>query len=329
MNHCTSNITENSSKETKMWKFLGAIIFVSAIISSCDPGAPEPSTPTQSTGEKIEGCTDQMAQNYNSQADYDDCSCQYTGFTAMPTPPSTAEKNVLIEDFTGEWCGWCVDATVIIDQLRAQHPGRILVSAIHQGDFLANDFSIALINKFQPPGFPSGLVDRRITPPISRGIWESQTLLSLSNEAVVGMAVETKEKDANTIQGLVHVDFKQDLSNFKYRLHIYAIENNIPSVRQQNYYNQLAGSESHPYFNKPRILPTSEYTHHDVLRSIVGNHEITGKALSNDGVFTRKFEFNHSSFNKENIEFLVFVTDFQENNVLNVFSVKAGETLSW
>lgn len=31
-------------------------------------------------------------------------------------------KKVMLEDFTGTWCGWCPEGTVIVEQLQAANP---------------------------------------------------------------------------------------------------------------------------------------------------------------------------------------------------------------
>ena len=89
---------------------------------SCDSTEDEPVPEVT-----VAGCTDPQASNYQANATEEDCSCLYDGFTAVGSPPTNVEKNVFLEEFTGEWCGWCVDATVRVEQIIADNPEEYLL----------------------------------------------------------------------------------------------------------------------------------------------------------------------------------------------------------
>ncbi len=300
------------------------LIAFAIFLWACDSGGEDPDN---NPDEKVEGCTDPAATNYNSAANYDDCNCQYDGFSGIGAAPASAVKNVLIEEFTGEWCGWCVDGTVVVEELMHANPGRVFTSAIHQGDFMENDLTRPLMTLFGASSFPSGVIDRK-GGALGRNLWAGRTSLGLNETAKAHLAIETK-LNGETLEGVVHVDFKEDLSAGDYRLLIYITESGIPAVRQSNYYNGLAGAESHPYYNKPSVLSGTEFIHNFVLRKSVGLASIPEKALKGDGTFTRKFDVDLSQYNKENIEVLAVIADKSFLNAVNVYGVKAGQTASW
>lgn len=62
------------------------------------------------------------------------------GAIAQPTFVSTApaNKNVVLEEYTGINCGYCPDGHKIANQIAAANPGRVVLINIHQGGF-AND----------------------------------------------------------------------------------------------------------------------------------------------------------------------------------------------
>ncbi len=71
------------------------------------------------------------------------------------------EKNIVFEEGTGTWCGWCPRGTVFMDWLRINHPDRAMLIAVHDGDDMSfaeydNNYSLLV------SGFPSGLVSRKI-----------------------------------------------------------------------------------------------------------------------------------------------------------------------
>ncbi len=279
-------------------------------------------------GDSALGCTDPKAANHNPEATVDDCNCEYTGFTAIGTPPAEAVKNVIIEEFTGEWCGWCVDGTYRIETLIEDYPGRVFTTAIHQGDFLETDLTRPLMERFGASFFPSGVVDRKIGA-LSREIWEGRTIAGLAEVAKVDIAIETQFAAGNMLEGVIHVDFKENLNGATQRVIVYIVENGISALAQQNYYANLGSAREHPYYSLPRTLNGEDFTHNFVLRDIAGNFEIADKAIRNEGVFKRKFSIDVSGYNQANLQVIALVVDSELKNSLNVIGVDAGSTVDW
>ena len=63
------------------------------------------------------------------------CSRVAEGDRLIYVPPASAERNVLIEDFTGQRCVNCPAATKKIEELHSQYGDRIIPVAIHSGPF--------------------------------------------------------------------------------------------------------------------------------------------------------------------------------------------------
>ncbi len=89
------------------------------------------------------------------------------------TPADSVVKKVLLEDYTGHKCPNCAGAAITSHDLQNAYPGRIIVLAVHAGDFakpvpgslfdadyrteagnIWNDF-------FGVQAYPSGMVDRK------------------------------------------------------------------------------------------------------------------------------------------------------------------------
>jgi len=276
----------------------------------------------------ILGCTDPLAANFESTATADACNCIYDGFTAIGNPPATALRNVLIEEFTGEWCGWCVDGTYIIETLMENNPGRVFTTAIHQGDFLQTGLTQTLSEQFNASFYPSGVVDRKLGA-ISRELWAGRTSLGLNEVAKAGIAIETKLIDASNLEGVVHVDFKENLVGNAFNLVLYVTESGIAASAQQNYYSFLSGQRDHPYYSKNRVLGGSEFTHNFVLRKEVASFEISPKAIKGEGVFTRKFSLNIGGYQNENVEIIAMIVDGDLENMLNVAGVGVEKVYNW
>lgn len=71
----------------------------------------------------------------------------------------TVERRVVMEEFTGTWCGWCPRGMVGMRQLKADWGQRFIGLSIHNGDPMAlTDYDTML-----PSGYPSCNLDREVT----------------------------------------------------------------------------------------------------------------------------------------------------------------------
>lgn len=275
----------------------------------------------------VPGCTDPQASNYQSTATIENNSCTYDGYTQIGTPPSTAVKNVIIEQFTGEWCGWCVDGKVRINNMMNDNPDRVFTMAIHQGDFLENTASQFLIDMFDVSSYPSGIINRK-GDLISRTLWEANVNSEMQQTAIAAVAMDTKLSN-NSLEGVVYVDFKQDQGEQTYYVTLYVIEDAIPAENQNNYYSNRSGSEGHPFFAKASVLSGDDYLHNNVIREKIMDYQISSTAVANQGVYTRKFSTDISAYENENVKILAVVTEGNLKNILNVNTVSAGATANW
>ncbi len=81
----------------------------------------------------------------------------------VSTEPA-ANKNVVIEEYTGINCGYCPDGHKRVREYEAANPGRVFGINIHAGSYAANTYTTqwgnALMNQAQVTGFPSGTINR-------------------------------------------------------------------------------------------------------------------------------------------------------------------------
>ena len=84
-----------------------------------------------------------------------------------PTPIEY-KQYVLVEDYTGTWCGYCTQVSYAIEQLKKETNDAVVV-AIHQGSYdpLAFGQVSTMMSTFGVTGFPTAFIDRksRWTPP--------------------------------------------------------------------------------------------------------------------------------------------------------------------
>ncbi|MEL7147516.1 MAG: hypothetical protein AAFO69_14170, partial [Bacteroidota bacterium] len=124
---------------------------------------------------------------------------EVTSNTVSVTVDPFTIKKVLIEEFTGEWCGWCPEAAYNLENLTKDNP-YVLTVGIHNNDGLHFDNEDVIRNAFGLNSFPSGLtgrvnlrgasynespMDRAITDEIERQIYDETVLAGLGISTTV------------------------------------------------------------------------------------------------------------------------------------------------
>jgi hypothetical protein len=95
--------------------------------------------------------------------------------TESKTSAPAVTQNVLIEDYTGQYCGNCPRAAHMADSLHHRYPGRVLVTEVHVTDYFAAprqphfpiDFRVPVVSQevdqtfdLSNRGLPQGAVNR-------------------------------------------------------------------------------------------------------------------------------------------------------------------------
>src|SRR4030065_847938 len=81
---------------------------------------------------------------------------------ALVTSETNAQiKNVLLEKHTGAWCGWCVDGTVVMDEILELYGDQVIGVKIHSGDAMEIPEQSVIAGALGLTGYPTGSVDRK------------------------------------------------------------------------------------------------------------------------------------------------------------------------
>jgi len=227
-------------------------------------------------------------------------------------------KRVLVEDYTGTWCGWCPRISYALELVKEQSDNAVLV-AIHRAPsgtsdpytFEGADPLEALINA---PGYPKGFLNRltRWNFPEPDNIGQVVGLTQGLNPKL-GLKLNASQQ-GNTYTLDVGVKFANNFSGLK--LVVYILENGLvyPQVNYTSYYSSN---------------PIPDYVHNHTLRSTLT--DILGDPISESETrvnleYERSFTFELPDVieNADNIEFVAFIVD-QEGHVLNVRNTTPGE----
>lgn len=185
----------------------------------------------------------------------------------LAVPDAAAQfsvQNVVLEVYTGSWCGYCPDGDLVRDGILDDHPGRVFAVDVHDADAMVTTDGDTIISFFSP-AYPQATVNRSGAP-ISRGTWSSVVSSELQVAAYAAVAVAA-EYDAFTGQltGTVRTVFTGPLSG-DLRFVVMVVEDGVvgsgSGYDQVNYYNTTPG---HPLYGAGN--PILGYVHNHVLRA--------------------------------------------------------------
>lgn len=175
---------------------------------------------------------------------------------------------VIVEEFTGSWCGYCPEGASIVNNIANTQPNAIVV-AIHSGDAMSTVQSDSL-DDFFGPAYPQALFNRS-GPPASRGSWNNAavTLLTGASSATVSFKTLKWNPGTRIMEATVSVAFTGYLEG-DLRLGLMISEDSIvgsgTGYDQVNYFNTTAGHEF-----QGRGNPMVNYVHNHVFREALGS----------------------------------------------------------
>ncbi|MFL2643955.1 MAG: Omp28-related outer membrane protein [Flavobacteriales bacterium] len=217
------------------------------------------------------------------------------------------KTRVVLEDYTGTWCGYCPNVSHAIDEVR-MITDDISVVAIHYGDEMTISTGIDLINEFNISGYPTARINRTTDWPYPYNSSQIESLIEADNSIAISI-------DSNTNWPLLQVQLRvvseQDLSDHK--IIAYLVEDNL-IYDQTNYYNFDQNSYFYGMGN-----PIVDFIHNDVLRhsftDAIGNPMENPTMALTDNFYNYSFEID-SEFSPENLGIVVMVVN-QNNTAIN------------
>ena len=252
----------------------------------------------------------------------------YDGLTSntlqvnVQEPPTKFNKRVLIEDYTGTWCGYCPRVAYGIELVKAQTTDAVSI-AIHLSASGAPDpyhssDAVSLANSFGVSGLPTAKLNRTTDWNYPEPNNVSQVTGLASGDADLGLAL-TPSLNGNTITLDVQVKFGGQFTSTNAKLVVYVLEDGL-IFDQTNYTSYYGGTSV-----------ISNFTHNDVLRASLTDllgETIPSSEIVADNVYTKSFSVAVPSnvANASNMTVVAFVVDGNSNGALNVRAAHFGDT---
>lgn len=225
-------------------------------------------------------------------------------------------KRVLIEDYTGTWCGFCPRLVVAIDRVMEQTSYAVPV-AIHRSSSNPNDanfdpfnFDSSIVEALPgiPAGYPKGMLNRTIRwTPLEQNNVPMAIALTQGENPKLGLALKPSIQN-NQLTIEVKGKFAQNFENL--RLVVYVLENGL--IYDQVNYTNFFGAQN----------PIPNFVHDHVLRACLTHllgDPIPNSQTTTGSTFSRTFQVavpsNISDINK--IEFVAFISN-ADHRALNV-----------
>lgn len=232
-----------------------------------------------------------------------------------------ANRNVIIEEFTGRGCGYCTDGHRIANELMAANPGRLWAINIHAGGYAQTSYPNMITpdgntihGGFQISGYPTGVVNRTTAAGQSRSAWAgiaNQQLSQVSECNIAGMAVVNPETRVATIT--VEVYYTGNSS---------ADENFLTVAMLQD---SILGSQADYGNYNPTQWLNGQYVHTHILRDVI-SQSAWGDPISpttQGTLITQTYEYlipevigspNGVDVDLNNIHFLAWVSERQQGS---------------
>ncbi|MBN8666057.1 MAG: Omp28-related outer membrane protein [Chitinophagales bacterium] len=241
--------------------------------------------------------------------------------TAVDPGNSAFSQKILVEDFTGTWCGYCPRVGIKLEEYTATKPNCIVV-ANHGGQGTADPYLFqyhsSMASAFQLPGYPGALLSRV-------SFWNennSQLDLEFAKRAPLGLALNTS-LNGNDITVNTKVKFDVTTS-IDLKLIVYLLEDGLvyPQVNYGYNYNGFTGS------------PINNYVHNAVLRKTIT--DVYGDAIDKSkqvkGTTYEKSQtisITGAGYNTSKLRVVAFVVYgdgnfLQKKGVSNIQSVAVG-----
>jgi thiol-disulfide isomerase/thioredoxin len=242
-------------------------------------------------------------------------TCSLDGVTSNEiTFVAGYEKKVLVEDYTGTWCGYCPRLAYNLEQAEDQSDD-IYGVAVHNADAMTYEYESQMRARFDVNGFPTGKINRTTTWNESVG----QLLNSRGVSPTLGLGLDSS-LTGTSISVDVKVGYVSATTDMK--VIIYLVEDGLV-YNQVNYMNNDSSS---PWYQTGN--PIVGFEHNNVLRKAFT--DIFGDAIPNGnagGEYTQTFtlEMPSSVVNENELQIIAFVVD-ENDNAINAMRVDLGES---
>ncbi len=257
---------------------------------------------------------------------------------AKQTAPAVTQ-NVLIEDFTGQYCGNCPRAAAVADSLHQLYPGRVLVTEVHVTDYFAQprpphfpiDFRVPTVSQqmdqtfdLSNRGLPQGAVNRspfalaNNDPVATFSLWPGVVTNQLAQAPTVELrATPLFNKTSRMLLLKVATKYLTAQPGRNMRLGIMIVEDSLVGAQKDYRMNRTQFPEQ----------TKENYLHHNVMRAALagtfGMQQVVGPTAGQQFGDYLGYQMPAASvWNDKKCSVIVYVADADTRQIIQVTQAK-------
>ncbi|MGB0914695.1 MAG: Omp28-related outer membrane protein [Crocinitomicaceae bacterium] len=249
------------------------------------------------------------------------------GAANFNTVSSIVQKNVVIEEGTGTWCGWCPRGAVAMDYMVATYPAQFIGIAVHNGDpMTVTEYD----NGAGFSGFPGANVDRYL---LGEGVSQAgfEAFYNARKDLVVPAGIAaTSSVTGSDVTIDVAATFVTPFAAADYRLAVVMVEDHVTGTtagyNQANYYAGGGSGVMGGYENLADPVPAADMVYDHVGRALLGGYD--GEAGSVPAVITdgavANYSFNYTvpaTSTLHNMHAVALLIDQSNGEIVNAAQV--------
>ena len=254
-------------------------------------------------------------------------------------PKKSVQRTVVMEEFTGTWCGWCPRGQVAIDLLSDEYGDKFIPIAVHSGDNMESAEFGGILSWFSNGSFPSCTVNRVVTCDPYYGTRggdmgidnDINDVFQRPTEATLNIDNMSVSEDNKTITITTSAVFNIDCADSPYAFS-YALTEDGITGSQYNYFQMYASDyNNNPYLSALTKLGTYyKNTFNHVGRSLQGIWGLQG-SLSGTIVPEETRTYTYDIVVPENIKdinkvhVVAMLVDSKTGEIINAASMKVSD----
>ncbi len=237
------------------------------------------------------------------------------------------ERNVVVEERTGTWCGWCPRGIVAMEYMKNTYPETFIGIAAHNGDQMYAA-SYATFSGIQAA--PYAIIDRKEAfdgvDPSAENLeayynYERMSLV----DAKIALAAVYADEEKGSVNLHSTVTFSRDKQSANYRVAYVVLENQVGPYRQSNYYAGGGEGAMGGWENKASSATTY---FDDVARNIFSYNGLTGSVpttVKKDQGYDYSYTASLSNVtNTDNIELVAMLLNATSGEIVNAVKIPAS-----
>jgi len=250
-------------------------------------------------------------------------------------------RNVVYEEGTGTWCGWCVRGLVGLNTMaNSVTDGSWIGIGVHNSDPMAvTDYDNAIGNYIS--GYPSGIINRLPTP-VDPGLTTLQAayIEQLSNPSIGKIEILNKTYNSATRAWSLDVSttFGMDIPAADFNTALIIVENHVTGTtsgyNQANYYSggaqgDMIDYDGRNYANLPNPVPAADMVYNHVGRELVDGFSGSANSIPTSVTYNVPNTFSYSGTLGSNIvdwrtSFVALIIDNATGQIVNATELLLG-----